>query len=222
MFPGMTQLDLTAPLEVFSRVPNVQIELIGKSMAPVADDHGLLKLRPTATFHTCPAIDVFVVPGGPGQIAVMDDTSTIDFVYQAGQHASVVCSVCSGSLILAAAGLLHGYRATCHWSSLDQLSILGAIPITQRVVIDRNRVTGAGVTAGIDLALTVVAKMFDSDLAEEIQLSMEYDPEPPFRSGSPATASPDILAKVRARSFEFLSERRNASRRAKARIDRYL
>lgn len=222
MFPALTQLDLTGPLEVFSRIPGAEISLIAKSMAPVADDHGLLRLRPSATFHTCPPIDVLVVPGGPGQIAVMDDTDTIDFVHQAGHHASLICSVCSGSLILAAAGLLHGYRATCHWSSIDQLSILGAIPIGQRVVIDRNRITGAGVSAGIDLAFAVVAHLFDGSLAEEIQLSMEYDPQPPSRSGSPATAAPDILAKVRARSFEFLSERRNASRRAKARIDRYL
>lgn len=221
IYQDLTQLDLTAPMEVFARIPGVKIHLIARSMAPVGDEHGLLRLRPTATFHTCPPIDLLFVPGGPGQIAVMDDTDTIDFIYQAGNQVSFVSSVCSGSLILAAAGLLRGYRATCHWSSLDQLTMLGAIPITQRVVFDRNRITGAGVTAGIDLALMIVAHVFNSQLADEIQLAMEYDPEPPSRSGSPRSAAPDILAKVRARSIDFLSHRRSATRRAKARLSRY-
>lgn len=222
LFPGLTQLDLTGPLEVFARIPGAKLYLVAKSMAPIADDHGLLRLRPTATFHNCPVLDLLFVPGGPGQIAVMDDAATIDFVHLAGSKAKMVTSVCSGSLILAAAGLLHGRRATCHWSSIDQLSILGAIPINQRVVVDRDRITGAGVSAGIDLALTVIAELFGGSLAEEIQLSIEYDPEPPARSGSPKTASPDILAKVRARSIDMLSHRRDATRRAKSRLKRYL
>lgn len=221
LYQDLTQLDLTAPLEVFARMPGADVHLIGRSMAPVSDHHGLLRLRPTVTFHTCPPIDLLFVPGGPGQIAVMDDTDTIDFIYQTGSQAGIVSSVCTGSLILAAAGLLRGYRATCHWSSLDQLSILGAIPISQRVVIDRNRITGAGVTAGIDMALAVVIQIFGGQMADEIQLEMEYDPEPPSRSGSPRTAAPDTLAKVRARSIDFLSQRRNATRRAKARLERY-
>jgi len=221
LFPGLTQLDLTGPLEVFARIPGARIFLVAKSMAPIVDDHGLLRLRPTATFHNCPILDLLFVPGGPGQIAVMDDTATIDFVHLAGINAKVVSSVCSGSLILAAAGLLHGRRATCHWSSIDQLSILGAIPIKQRVVVDRDRITGAGVSAGIDLALTIISELFGGSLADEIQLSIEYDPEPPTRSGSPATATADILAKVRARSIDMLSHRRDATRRAKSRLGRY-
>ena len=221
LFDGLTQLDLTGPLEVLARMPEARVELIGRSMAPVGDAFGLLRLRPTVTYHTCPPLDVLFVPGGPGQIAVMDETDTLDFLHQAGGQARLVTSVCTGSLILAAAGLLRGYRATCHWSSIDQLSMLGAIPVSQRVVIDRNRVTGAGVSAGLDMALALVARLYGPAMAEEIQLDIEYDPEPPARSGSPKSAAPDTLARVRARSIEFLSHRRSATRRAKARLDRY-
>ncbi|SUE06872.1 transcriptional activator FtrA [Pantoea agglomerans] len=152
LFPDVTQLDLTGPWEVFARTPGVECHLIWKDLQPVRSDRGL-SILPTTTFADCPPLDVICVPGGPGQIALMSDDITLNFLRQQADQAKWVTSVCTGSLVLGAAGLLKGYRATSHWSSIDQLALLGAEPVSQRVVRDRNRISGAGVTSGIDFAL---------------------------------------------------------------------
>ncbi|MBK0022636.1 DJ-1/PfpI family protein [Ochrobactrum sp. S46] len=156
---------------------------------------------------------------GPGQIALMEDDETLEFLRQATERTKLVTSVCTGSLVLGAAGLLKGYRATSHWSSLDQLSLLGAQPVSERVVQDRNRITGAGVTSGIDFALRVVAELHGRELAERIQLQMEYDPAPPFASGSPKSATHELTMTVTERNREFIAVRRAATERAAARLN---
>lgn len=219
LYPNVTQLDLTGPWEVFARMPNVTNYLIWKDRQPVMSDRGLA-IVPTATFADCPKLDLICIPGGPGQIALMDDDDTLEFVRRMAENAQWVTSVCTGSLILGAAGLLQGYRATSHWGSLDQLSLLGATPVSVRVVRDRNRITGAGVTSGIDFALTVAEELFGREIAENIQLQMEYDPAPPFHSGSPRSASPARLAEAKAQIAEFIARRRVATEQAAARLKR--
>ena len=219
LFPGLTQLDLTGPLEVFHRLPGVRRHLLWKTLDPVRSDSGLC-LLPDTTFADCPVLDVVFVPGGPGQIELMDDGDTLAFLRRAAAGCRLVTSVCTGSLVLAAAGLLDGYRATCHWSSLDQLALLGAIPVPERVVRDRDRITGAGVTSGIDFGLAVLAELAGPALAERAQLQMEYDPAPPFHAGSPQTAPPELVASVRADLVPFLARRRAATLRAAERLGR--
>ncbi|WP_158150004.1 DJ-1/PfpI family protein [Pantoea agglomerans] len=217
LFPDVTQLDLTGPWEVFARTPGVECHLIWKDLQPVRSDRGL-SILPTTTFADCPPLDVICVPGGPGQIALMSDDVTLNFLRQQAGQAKWVTSVCTGSLVLGAAGLLKGYRATSHWSSIDQLALLGAEPVSQRVVRDRNRISGAGVTSGIDFALTLVAEIAGDAVAKSVQLQMEYDPEPPFTSGSPHTASPHEVEQARAKMAEFLATRRAATERAALRL----
>ena len=217
LFPDVTQLDLTGPWEVFARTPGVECHLIWKDLQPVRSDRGL-SILPTTTFADCPPLDVICVPGGPGQIALMSDDITLNFLRQQAEQAKWVTSVCTGSLVLGAAGLLKGYRATSHWSSIDQLALLGAEPVSQRVVRDRNRISGAGVTSGIDFALTLVAEIAGDAVAKSVQLQMEYDPEPPFTSGSPHTASPQEVEQARAKMAEFLATRRAATERAALRL----
>lgn len=219
LFPNLTQLDLTGPWEVFARMPNVNNFLVWKDLNPVMSDRGLAIL-PTVTFADCPPLDLICIPGGPGQIALMEDEETLGFVQGTAQNAQWVTSVCTGSLVLGAAGLLQGYRATSHWGSLDQLSLLGAIPVAERVVRDRNRITGAGVTSGIDFALTVAEELFGRDVAESIQLQMEYDPAPPFHSGSPRSASPHRLAQAQTQMEAFIARRRVATEAAAAKLKR--
>ena len=217
LFPDVTQLDLTGPWEVFARTPGVECHLIWKDLQPVRSDRGL-SILPTTSFADCPPLDVICVPGGPGQIALMSDDITLNFLRQQADQAKWVTSVCTGSLVLGAAGLLKGYRATSHWSSIDQLALLGAEPVSQRVVRDRNRISGAGVTSGIDFALTLVAEIAGDAVAKSVQLQMEYDPEPPFTSGSPHTASPQEVEQARAKMAEFLATRRAATERAALRL----
>lgn len=218
LFPNLTQLDLTGPYEVFSRLPGARTHLLWKDRAPVVSDKGMA-IVPTTSFAEAPArLDVICVPGGPGQIELMDDTAVLDFLRAAAAKAQYVTSVCTGSLVLGAAGLLKGYRATCHWSSLDQLTVLGAEPVAERVVRDRNRITGAGVTSGIDFALAVVAELRGRRAAEVIQLGIEYDPAPPFSAGSPRTADGELLQQTRAKLANFLERRRAATRRAAERL----
>ncbi|ADU71373.1 ThiJ/PfpI domain protein (plasmid) [Pantoea sp. At-9b] len=219
LFPHLTQLDLTGPWEVFARMPGVNNYLVWKDRQPVMSDRGLA-IVPTTTFADCPPLDLICIPGGPGQIALMDDEETLAFVRRMAENAQWVTSVCTGSLVLGAAGLLQGYRATSHWGSLDQLSLLGATPVAERVVRDRNRITGAGVTSGIDFALTVAEELFGRDVAENIQLQMEYDPAPPFHSGSPRSASTARLAQAKQQMAEFIARRRAASERAGERLKR--
>lgn len=217
LFPDVTQLDLTGPWEVFARTPGVECHLIWKDLQPVRSDRGL-SILPTTTFADCPPLDVICVPGGPGQIALMSDDVTLNFLRQQADQAKWVTSVCTGSLVLGAAGLLKGYRATSHWSSIDQLALLGAEPVSERVVRDRNRISGAGVTSGIDFALTLVAEIAGDAVAKAVQLQMEYDPEPPFTSGSPHTAPPQEMEQARAKMAEFLATRRAATERAALRL----
>lgn len=217
LFPDVTQLDLTGPWEVFARTPGVECHLIWKDRQPVRSDRGL-SILPTATFDDCPLLDVICVPGGPGQIALMSDEETLNFLRRQADQAQWVTSVCTGSLVLGAAGLLEGYRATSHWSSIDQLALLGAEPVNQRVVRDRNRISGAGVTSGIDFALTLVAEIAGDVVARAVQLQMEYDPEPPFTCGSPQTAPPKEVEQARANMAEFIATRRTATEQAARRL----
>ncbi len=217
LFPAVTQLDLMGPAEVFGRLPGAEIFLIWKTLDPVRSDRGL-QILPNTTFENCPALDVICVPGGPGQVDLMDDCETLQFLQRAALTCRLVTSVCTGSLVLAAAGLLTGYRATCHWSSIDQLSLLGAEPIDERVVRDRDRITGAGVTSGIDFALTVVGDLAGDAVAQEIQLQMEYDPAPPYQTGSPRSAPEALVTATRQKLAPFIARRRAATERAAGRL----
>ena len=205
-YPHMTQLDLTGPFEVFARFPELKVDLVWKTLDPVTDTSGL-RILPTATMDDCPKADILFVPGGPGQIALMDDIQTLHFLRAQAATARYVTSVCTGSLVLAAAGLLTGYRATCHWASLAQLAHFGVDPVAERVVIDRNRISGAGVTSGIDFALVLGSELFGEEQARLAQLALEYDPQPPFNDGSPATADPALVDRLRVASADFQAHR---------------
>lgn len=213
LYPNLTQLDLTGPYEVFSRYRELTLHLAWKDAEPVRDFSGL-HLLPTCRLEDCPQADILFVPGGQGQMALMEDGDVLDFLRRQATGARYVTSVCTGSLVLAAAGLLTGYRATCHWLSLPQLSLFGVEPIAERVVRDRNRVTGAGVTSGIDFALNLMAEVFGEERAKATQLMIEYDPAPPFASGSPATAEPETLGSVKRLTDRFQLQREEISRRA--------
>lgn len=215
LFPDLTQLDLTGPFEVFARLPGATVHLLWKSLEPVRSERGLTIL-PTTALAACPPLDLVCVPGGPGQVALMDDAEVLDFLRRTARTCPAVTSVCTGSLVLAAAGLLTGYRATSHWAARDQLALFGAIPTDERVVFDRGRITGAGITSGIDFALAVVARLAGEDTARQIQLQLEYDPAPPFAAGSPAGAGARLVAAELERTAAFRERRRAASRRAAA------
>ncbi|MCC6363864.1 MAG: DJ-1/PfpI family protein [Bryobacterales bacterium] len=217
LYPGLTQLDLTGPYEVFHRISDTEVHLVWKTPEPVRSDSGMAIL-PTVTMEECPALDVLCVPGGPGQIALMDDLEVLEWIRERGEQAQWVTSVCTGSLLLAAAGLLTGYRAACHWMSRDQLALLGAIPAAGRVVLDRNRITGGGVTAGIDFALQLAELLRDETEARAIGLQLEYDPEPPFGPGSPEHCELDLIVAQQRRAKGMLAARRAASERAAERL----
>ncbi|MHB2096000.1 DJ-1/PfpI family protein [Pantoea dispersa] len=219
LFPALTQLDLTGPFEVFARAPDTKVHLIWKNLELVVSDRGMA-IQPTTTFDACPALDIICIPGGPGQINLMKDEEVLSFIRAQSKQAKLVTSVCTGSLVLGAAGLLQGYKATTHWASLDQLALLGAEPVNERVVRDRNRITGAGVTSGIDFALSVVSEMFGPDIAQNIQLHMEYDPAPPFDCGSPRSASEEQLKKAQQQVAPFIEKRRQATLKAAARLQK--
>lgn len=197
IFPGMTQLDMTGPYQVFSMMPDTRVLLLWKTLEPVTSSEGMTIL-PTATFNDCPSLDVLCVPGGAiGQVEMMQDAEVLEFLGVKGKTAKYITSVCTGSLILAAAGLLQGYRAACHWAFRDQLAMLGVEVGTQRVVVDRNRITGGGVTAGIDFGLVVVGKLCGEETAKMIQLLLEYNPAPPFNAGSPESAGEILVEQVK-------------------------
>ena len=198
IFPKVTQLDFTGPLQVFSSVANAKVHLIWKRIEPVASD-SVLTLTPTITFADCPQLDLICVPGGAGMNALLNDDETLDFIRAQGRGARYVTSVCTGALVLGAAGLLDGYQATTHWAFVELLAAFGARHVPGRVVVDRNRVTGGGITAGIDFALRLAAELAGDDVAKRIQLGLEYDPAPPFRSGHPDVADPALVAELRAR-----------------------
>lgn len=215
-FPGMTQLDVTGPFEVFARLPGACVHLLWKRIEPITSDVGLT-LMPTLTFNDCPELDVLCVGGGPGQIALMDDPEVMEFVAKAGATARYVTSVCAGCFILAGAGLLNGYRSACHWLSRDQLTLLGAISDESRIVVDRNRISGGGVTAGIDFAFHVASELCGEAVAKRLQLILEYDPQPLFDI-TERNAPADLLAEIRTAAAPMLLERLQSSERAVARL----
>ena len=217
IFPRVTQLDLTGPVQVFSSVPGAQVHLIWKRIEPVPSD-SVLTLTPTITFADCPQLDVICVPGGFGTNDMINDEEVLEFVRHQAKGAKYVTSVCTGSLVLGAAGLLKGYKAATHWTAMEFLSAFGAIPTKTRVCVDRNRVTGGGVTAGIDFALTLVSIMIDRRTAEAIQLGLEYNPAPPFNAGSPDSAPAEILALQKDRIAPAQARRAEAIHRAAERL----
>ncbi len=216
IFPGITQLDMTGPFEVFARMTGSHVHLAWKTLDSVRSDTGLV-LSPTVTFADCPDLDVICIPGGPGVNALLIDEDVLAFVRAKADRARYVTSVCTGALVLGAAGLLEGYKAATHWASRDFLKSFGATVVDTRVCIDRNRVTGGGVTAGIDFGLTLAAELGGRPNAELIQLFMEYNPSPPFDAGSPETASPELLAHYREIMKQPLDARRLAVEKAAAR-----
>lgn len=194
VFPNVTQLDLTGPAQVLSRLGNVTLNLVWKDTQPVPTDAGF-PLLPTATFDDIDSADILCVPGGFGTMEMMQDTEVHDWLRKIATEADWVTSVCTGSLVLGAAGLLKGYRSACHWASIDQLAYFGATPVRERIVEDRNRFSGGGVTSGIDFALALAARIRSADFARFIQLSIEYDPHPPFDAGRPDKVPAHILAR---------------------------
>jgi cyclohexyl-isocyanide hydratase len=217
LFPRLTQLDLTGPFEAFARIPNVKVHLVWKSIEPVVSDTGL-QILSTVTLDECPDLDLICVPGGPGVNALLEDEEVLSFVRRKGERARYVTSVCTGALVLGAAGLLRGYNATTHWASMNFLPQFGATPVKTRVCIDRNRITGGGVTAGIDFGLHLTAQLTDRKTAERIQLYMEYNPEPPFQSGHPDTAHPEVIGEFHSHARAMLDERRDVVARASAKL----
>ena len=197
LFPRVTQLDLTGPAQVLARVPGAQVHLVWKTRDPVPTDVGFT-INPTATFDDCPPLDVLCVPGGFGIEALFGDAETLAFLRRQGEGARWVTSVCNGSLVLGAAGLLDGYRSACHWIWRPYLARFGAVSVAERIVRDRNRISGGGVTAGIDFGLALAAELAGEDVARMIQLALEYDPQPPFDAGSPEGAGPALEARYRA------------------------
>jgi len=217
LFPRVTQLDFTGPLQVFSSVPGAKVHLIWKRIEPVASD-SVMAITPTVTFADCPQLDVICVPGGVGTDDMVNDEEMLAFLRKQAEGATYITSVCTGSLVLGAAGLLKGYRAATHWSAMEALGPFGAIPTKTRVCVDRNRVTGGGVTAGIDFALTLVSIMVDRRTAEAIQLRLEYNPAPPFNAGSPETAPAEVLALLQERMAPARQRRMENYRRAAERL----
>ncbi|HWV82462.1 MAG TPA: DJ-1/PfpI family protein [Hyphomicrobiaceae bacterium] len=213
LFPRLTQLDLTGPFEVLARLPNADVHLVWKDLQPVVSDVGL-KILPTRTLTDCPKLDVICIPGGPGMNALLEDDEMLAFVRDQGGQARYVTSVCTGALVLGAAGLLHGYKAATHWASMQFLEAFGATPVNTRVCIDRNRITGGGVTAGIDFGLLLAEALSDRLTAEKIQLYMEYNPQPPFAAGSPDTAPPIVVSEFRSYVDGMLKQRGEAVARA--------
>lgn len=203
LFPNLTQLDLTGPAQVLSRVPGARTHLVWKTLDAVPTDVGF-SINPSITFADCPQLDVLCVPGGFGIEALLEDRETLDFLRRQGQQARYVTSVCNGALVLGAAGLLQGYRSACHWMWLPLLARFGAEPVAERIVRDRNRISGGGVTAGIDFGFALAAELAGEEAAKTIQLALEYDPQPPFNAGSPQGAGPEIVARLRALQEERL------------------
>ena len=198
IYPKMTALDLIGPHTFLAGLMNVQVHLLWKAKELILSDSGV-PIQATTAFAECPKdLDILFVPGGTkGTVAIMNDPEVISFLADRGSRARYVTSVCTGSLVLGAAGLLKGYKATSHWYVRDLLPLLGAEPVAERVVIDRNRVTGAGVTSGIDFGLVLSSKMRDERFAQMQQLAYEYNPEPPFHAGTPQQAGPEIANHLR-------------------------
>jgi cyclohexyl-isocyanide hydratase len=211
IFPDMDQIDFTGPFEVLARTPNAQVHVIGTQPGPFRDHLGMV-LTPDLALADAPALDVLQVPGGPGQQAVMENDAVLGLIRDHMAADKPVFSVCTGALICGAAGILRRRRATTHWAAFDLLPYFGAIAVRERIVVDGNLMTAAGVTAGIDGALRLVSLLRDDETAQRIQLDIQYAPEPPFRAGSPETAPSSVLAAVTAR-YRPLTEVRIATAR---------
>jgi cyclohexyl-isocyanide hydratase len=212
LYPGLDQIDLTGPFEVLSRLPNSSCRIYARNLEPVRDLNGLCLIA-DAVLSDAPQLDVLHVPGGFGQQALMDDREILDWIRQQAAGARVVLSVCTGALLLGAAGLLEGRRATTHWSSLHLLPLFGAKAVDERVVVDGNVMFAAGVTAGIDAALSLAAELRGAEAAQAIQLDIAYAPEPPFSSGTPQTAPAGILKQARLAYRDITDQREATARR---------
>lgn len=218
LYEQLTLLDLVGPYEILARLPGAETFLVSKTPEAVRTDLGVL-ISPHFSYEQAKQCDIFVVPGGPGQQALMEDIETLSFIKKQAAGASYIVSVCTGSLVLAAAGLLSGYRATTHWTAMDALSELGAIAVNERVVVDRNRVTGAGVSAGIDLALSLVELIESDECARELQLQVEYYPAPSFNCGGALEAPTELVARIRTARAKLTADRIDTARRVRGRLD---
>jgi cyclohexyl-isocyanide hydratase len=219
VFPGFELLDLAGPMDLLARAPDMRVVTVAKSSDLVEPDLAPA-MRPDARFEDAPAFDVLFVPGGHGIGSSLSDDGTLDFLADRGRSAEFVTSVCTGALLLGAAGLLRGYRATTHWRYLDLLALCGATPVADRVVEDRNRITGGGVTAGLDFGLALVARMRGADVAKRLQLGLEYDPAPPFTSGHPRVAERALVDEYVGATQGRYDERERIVRAAVARRSR--
>ncbi|RFU49603.1 DJ-1/PfpI family protein [Paraburkholderia sp. DHOC27] len=207
VFPEVQQLDLTGPHDVLASLPGATAHLVWKTTEPVRSSNGLV-LTPSTTYQDCPPLDVICVPGGGGVTHLLQDAETIAFIQKQAASARYVTSVCTGAIVLGAAGLLRGRRATTHWAYHGLLELFGAVPTHGRVVRDGNLITGGGVTAGIDFGLTVAAELAGEEEARAIQLRLEYAPAPPFDSGTPEAATPAVVERVRQRSEKAVTAQR--------------
>jgi len=217
IFDRMTNLDFAAPADMFARVRAAKVHVLAKTLDPIVTDSGGRVLA-DMLLRDAPPLDMLFIGGGPGINALMEDPEMLDFLRSRAPGARYVTSVCTGALVLGAAGLLRGYKAATHWTAMEILPLLGAEPVHQRVVIDRNRITGGGVTAGLDFGLTVIATLWGEEQAQLIQLGSEYDPAPPFNAGSPLTAPRAIVEKFRGVSAGLTETRRAIAARAAARF----
>ncbi len=217
IFPGIDQMDFTGPFEVFSRLPNARMRALWKEKRPVRDVGGLI-LTPHMDFSEAPPLDVLVVPGGYGQEALMDDEIALDFIRDRAARAKYLMTVCTGALICGAAGLLRGRRATTHWSAIHLLKYFGVIAVRERVVLDGAIMSTAGVSAGIDGALSMAALLRGGDVAQRIQLQLQYAPEPPFHTGDPVSAPAELMAWVRESGRGIADARLTTARRIAKRL----
>ena len=218
IYPRMDQIDFTGPYEVLSRIPDSTVHVIGKTKDPVRDVQGLI-LTPEMSIGDAPALDVLLVPGGLGQQALMEDEEVLSVIQAQADSGGVVFSVCTGALLCGAAGVLRGRQATTHWTAWDLLPYYGAVATKARVVVDGNLVSCAGVTAGLDGALVVVSLLRGDSAAEQIQLNIQYAPDPIFQSGSPDSARPEVINACLEGYRETKSSREAEARRFAKKFD---
>jgi len=217
VFPDVNVLDFTGPLEVFHNLPTVHLHIVAANTQPLQCDNGLV-VTPDTSYNECPQLDLLLVPGGDGVGALMQDEATLEFLRRQGQQAKYITSVCTGSLVLAAAGLLDGHTATTHWAFIEVLASLGIKTSTARVEVDRNRIIAGGITAGVDFGLVVAAELYGEDIAKSISLGLEYNPQPPF-AGHPSTADPEVLDAKRKELAPGLEVRMQIARKVKEKLD---
>jgi transcriptional regulator GlxA family with amidase domain len=200
LFDRFTALDAVGPYEVLSRYPGAKVTFVATTPGPIRTDTGSMAITADASLEELPEPEIVLVPGGPGQVGIMDDVAVLDWLRAAHETSTWTTSVCTGSLVLASAGLLKGKRATSHWLALEQLRQFDAEPTLERVVFDGKVVTAAGVSAGIDMALALMARLGGDDMARAVQLGIEYDPQPPFDAGSPLKAPEHVVELLRSAS----------------------